>query len=158
VLYLSWNWTKVWIYYLAYTNVANKNCVKFSMKEVFKCRERRMMRWSMDKSSSLGMPMSPLEISNMYKRQSLGMPPMHPFFIGKNHVTFQNTIFLLLHALCVFLGASLLFLSVLFYFVCCNKWLDHKKFLLEKIYLLFIFQEHSVFHSYSSTNVGKGEW
>jgi hypothetical protein len=33
-----------WIYYRAYTNVANKNCVKFCMKEVFKCRERRMMR------------------------------------------------------------------------------------------------------------------
>jgi hypothetical protein len=34
-----------WIYYLAYTNVANENCVKFCMKKVFKCRERRMMRW-----------------------------------------------------------------------------------------------------------------
>jgi hypothetical protein len=33
-----------WIYYLAYTNVANENCVKFCMKKVFKCRERRMMR------------------------------------------------------------------------------------------------------------------
>jgi hypothetical protein len=33
-----------WIYYLAYINVANKNCVKFCMKEVFKCRERKMMR------------------------------------------------------------------------------------------------------------------
>jgi hypothetical protein len=33
-----------WIYYLAQTNVANENCVKFCMKEVFKCRERRMMR------------------------------------------------------------------------------------------------------------------
>jgi hypothetical protein len=33
-----------WIYYLAYTNVANENCVKFCMKEVFKCRERRMIR------------------------------------------------------------------------------------------------------------------
>jgi hypothetical protein len=38
----------------------------------------------------------------------LGMPPRHPFFIGKNHVTFQHTIFLLLRALYVFLGASLL--------------------------------------------------
>jgi hypothetical protein len=38
----------------------------------------------------------------------LGMPPRHPFFIGKNQVTFQHTIFLLFHALCVFLGASLL--------------------------------------------------
>jgi hypothetical protein len=66
----------------------------------------------MDKSSSLGMPMEPQEISKRYKRQSLGMPPRHPFFIGKNQVTFQHTIFLLLHALCVFLGASLLLLSV----------------------------------------------
>jgi hypothetical protein len=33
----------------------------------------------------------------------LGMPPRHPFFIGKNQVTIQHTIFLLLYALCVFL-------------------------------------------------------
>jgi hypothetical protein len=33
-----------WIYYLAYTNVANEYCVKLCMKEVFKCMERRMMR------------------------------------------------------------------------------------------------------------------
>jgi hypothetical protein len=32
------------------------------------------MRWSMDKSSRLGMPMSPQEISKWYKRQSLGTP------------------------------------------------------------------------------------
>jgi hypothetical protein len=32
-----------WIYYLPYTNVAYENSVKFCMKEVFKCRERRMM-------------------------------------------------------------------------------------------------------------------
>jgi hypothetical protein len=37
-----------------------------------------------------------------------------PFFIGKNQVTFQDTIFLLLHALCVFLGASV----VLVFFIC----------------------------------------
>jgi hypothetical protein len=33
-----------WIYYIAQTNVANENCVKFCMKEVFKCKERRIMR------------------------------------------------------------------------------------------------------------------
>jgi hypothetical protein len=38
-----------------------------------------------------------------------GCPRGTPFFIGKNQVTFQNTIFLLLHALCVFLRASVLF-------------------------------------------------
>jgi hypothetical protein len=30
---------------------------------------------------------SPQEISKKYKRQSLGMPQRHPFFIGKNQVT-----------------------------------------------------------------------
>jgi hypothetical protein len=44
----------------------------------------------------------------------------------------------LLHILCIFLGASLLLLSVFFCFVCCNKWLDPNKFLLEKT--------HSIFH------------
>jgi hypothetical protein len=48
---------------------------------------------------------SPQEISKKYKHQSLGMPPRHPFFIGKNPVTFQNTIFLLLHAGSLFSGA-----------------------------------------------------
>jgi hypothetical protein len=72
-----------------------------------------------------------------YKRQSLGMPPRHPFFIGKNQVTFQDTIFLLLHALYVFLGVSLLLLSVFFCFVCCNKWLDHIMFVLERDTLCF---------------------
>jgi hypothetical protein len=42
-----------------------------------------------------------------YKRQSLGMPPRHPFFIGKNQVTFRHIIFLLLHALCIFLKRQL---------------------------------------------------
>jgi hypothetical protein len=82
----------------------------------------------------------------------LGMPPMHPFFIGKNLVTFHHTIFLLFHILCIFLGALLL-LSVLFCFVCCNKWLDPNEFLLEDIYFVFHCQEHSIFHSYRSMSV-----
>jgi hypothetical protein len=57
----------------------------------------------------LGDAHAPQEISKKYKRQSLRMPQGTPFFIGKNQVTFQNTIFLLLHALCVFLGASVAF-------------------------------------------------
>jgi hypothetical protein len=67
---------------------------------------------------------SPQEISKKYKHQSLGMPPRHPFFIGKNQGTFQDTIFLLLHALCVFLGASVvlvLFISLVL-FAAINGW------------------------------------
>jgi hypothetical protein len=67
---------------------------------------------------------SPQEISKKYKRQSLGMPLRHPFFIGKNQVTFQDTIFLLLHALCVFLGESvvLVFFICLVLFAAINGW------------------------------------
>jgi hypothetical protein len=84
----------------------------------------------MDKSSSLGMPMLPQEISKRYKRQSMGMPPRHPFFFGKNQVTFQHTIFLLFHALCVLLGASVVF-SIqfcLFLFAAINGWTPKNSF------------------------------
>jgi hypothetical protein len=83
----------------------------------------------------------------------LGDAPRHPFFIGKNQVIFQDTLFLLLRILCVFLGASLLLLSVFFYFVCCNKWLDPNMFPLENMHYVFHCQEHSSFHSYRSTSV-----
>jgi hypothetical protein len=83
----------------------------------------------------------------------LGDAPTHPFLIGKNQVTFQDTIFLLLHILCVLIEASLLSLSVLFCFVCCNKWLYPNKFLLEKTHSVLHCQEHSSFHSYRSPSV-----
>jgi hypothetical protein len=44
----------------------------------------------------------------------------------------------LLRMLCVFLGASLFSLLVLFCFVCCNKWFDPNIFLLEKTHSIFI--------------------
>jgi hypothetical protein len=67
---------------------------------------------------------SPQEISKKYKRQSLGMPPRHPFFISKNQVTFQDTIFLLLHALCIFLGVSVVLVVIISFvlFAAINGW------------------------------------
>jgi hypothetical protein len=89
----------------------------------------------------LGDAHAPQEISKRYKRQSLGMPPRHPFFIGKNQVTFQHTIFLLLHALCIF---SWSILSLVFSFVCYNKWLDPNKYPLEKL-PCFLFAKNTPF-------------
>jgi hypothetical protein len=63
----------------------------------------------MDKSSSLGMPMHPKKYPRSTSVKAWGCPRGTPFFIGKNQVIFQNTIFLLLYALCVFLGASVFF-------------------------------------------------
>jgi hypothetical protein len=83
----------------------------------------------------------------------LGDALRHPFFIDKYQVTFQDTIFLLLRILCVFLGASLFLLSVFFCFVFYSKWLDPNIFLLEKTHSIFYCLEHSSFHSYRSTSV-----
>jgi hypothetical protein len=86
--------------------------------------------------------MHPKKYSRGTSVKAWGCPRGTPSSV-KNQVTFQHTIFLLLHALCIFLWASLLFILVFFCFVCCNKCLDPNKFLLEEIYLLFICQEHS---------------
>jgi hypothetical protein len=78
----------------------------------------------MDKSSSLGMPcITPRNIQEV-QASKLGDAPRHPFLIGKNQVTVQDTIFLLLHALCVFLGASvvLVFLVSIVLFAAINGW------------------------------------
>jgi hypothetical protein len=47
----------------------------------------------MDKSSSLGMPMSPQEISKRYKRQSLGMPRDTPSSSAKIRSHFKTLYF-----------------------------------------------------------------
>src|SRR3954452_11526564 len=62
----------------------------------------------MDKSSNLGMsPGHPKKYPRGPSVKAWGCP-RHPLFINKKHqVIFQCAIFLLLHALCVVLGASL---------------------------------------------------
>jgi hypothetical protein len=82
----------------------------------------------------------------------LGDAPRHPFFIGKNQVIFQDTIFYCF-VFYAFFFASLLLLSVFFCLVCCNKWLDPNKFLLEEMNFVFHCQKHSSFHSYRSMSV-----
>jgi hypothetical protein len=65
--------------------------------------------------------------------------PRHPLLRQQKYqVIFQEIIFLLLHMLCVVLGASLFLFLVLFCFVCSNKWLDPSMFLLEKTHSVFI--------------------
>jgi hypothetical protein len=51
------------------------------------------MRWSMNKSSSLWLPMSPQEISKRSKRQSLGMPRGTPSSSAKIMSSFKTLYF-----------------------------------------------------------------
>jgi hypothetical protein len=108
----------------------------------------------MDKSSSLGMPMHPNKKTRSTSVKSWGCPRGTPSSSAK--IRSPKTLFLLLHALCVFLGAYLLLLSVLFCFAFCNKWLDRIMFVLERNILhfslprtlqfsLFLFNEYSLF-------------
>jgi hypothetical protein len=107
-----WFWVETWskkglIQCYACTNVANRFVFSFVWRKFSSVGIGEW--WDELKNGQkikLGDAHAPQEISKRYKRQSLGMPPRHPFFIGKNQVTFQHTIFLLLHALYVFLGAS----------------------------------------------------
>ena len=65
--------------------------------------------------------------------------PRHPLLHQQKYqVIFQDTIFLLLHILCVVLGASLFLFIVFFSFVCYNKWLDPIIHVLEETHSVLI--------------------
>jgi hypothetical protein len=70
----------------------------------------------MDKSSSLGMSMSPQEISKRYKRQSLGMPKVTPSSSTKTsgHLS-RHYIFVASYAMCC--SWSVFIFCFQFYFV-----------------------------------------
>jgi hypothetical protein len=86
----------------------------------------------------------------------LGDAPRHPFFIGKNQVIFQDTIFLLLRILCIFLES--LYFRFQFSFVlfaAINGWTPtyffwrrHTPFFIAKNTLVFTLFVQRVF-SYS---------
>jgi hypothetical protein len=92
-------------------------------------------------------------LRNIQKVQAskLGDALRHPFFIGKNQVIFQDTIFLLLRILCFFL--ELLYFHFQFcFFAVINGWITSCLFWRET-YSVFYCQEHSSFHSFHSTSV-----
>ena len=76
--YLCRNWTQV-ILYLDLLMLLIKNFVKFCMKEVFKCRERRMMRWDEEwtKAQAWGCPCHPKTYSRSTSVKAWGFP-RHP--------------------------------------------------------------------------------
>jgi hypothetical protein len=97
------------------------------------------------KSSSLGMPMSPQEISKRYKLQSLGMPRGTPSSSAKMRSPFKTLYFYCFIFYAFFLEHHFFLLSVFFCFVCCNKWLDHIMFVLERDISIFIAKNTLVF-------------
>ena len=91
-------------FYFECTNTPNKNCVKFCMKEVFKCRERRMMWWDEEwtKAQAWGFPCTPRNIQEV-QASKLGDAQGIPSSSTKQHVISLCAISLLFHMLCVVL-------------------------------------------------------
>jgi hypothetical protein len=77
----------------------------------------------MDKSSSLGMPMSPQEISKKYKRQSLGMPHGTPSSSTKisGHLS-RHYIFIASYAMCFSWSVFIFAFSFFLLFATINGW------------------------------------
>jgi hypothetical protein len=116
------------------------------------------MSWSMDKSSSLGMPMSPQEISNRYKRQSLGMPRGTPSSSAKIRSSFK-TLYFYCFMYYVFFLERLYFLCQFSFvlFAAINGWTPtnffwrrHTPFFIAKNTLVFTLIVQRVF-SFSTT-------
>jgi hypothetical protein len=77
-----------------------------------------------------------------------------PFFINKNtRSSFKTLYFNYFICYVLFLEHQLFLFLVFFCFVCCNKWLDHTIFVLERDTLHFHCLEHSSVHSYCSASV-----
>jgi hypothetical protein len=70
----------------------------------------------MDKSSSLGMPISPQGISKKYKRQSLGMPHGTPSSSTKisGHLS-RHYIFIASYAMCFYWSVFIFAFSILLF-------------------------------------------
>ena len=110
------------------------------------------MRGRMDKSSSLGMPMSPQEILKRYKRQSLGMPKASP---SSTKASGNSSLpFIMLHMHCVILGASFGFTFSISLFPFSINWHGpHHSCFGGDTRSVFIAKERSVFTSSFSASV-----
>jgi hypothetical protein len=83
------------------------HCYAYSRKEIFKCTDWRVMRWVEEwtKAWAWGFPYHPKKYPRSTSVKAWGCPRGTPSSSAK--IRSQDTIFLLLHALCVFLGASI---------------------------------------------------
>jgi hypothetical protein len=112
----------------------------------------------MDKSSRLGMPMSPQEISKRYKRQSLGMPRGTPSSSAKIRSPFKTLYFIASYAMCYswsvscfcFQFAFVLFAAINGWITSCLFWRETHSVFIAKNTLVFTLIVQRVF-SFSST-------
>jgi hypothetical protein len=104
------------------------------MKEVFKCRDWKMMRWVEEwtKAQAWGCPCRPKKYPRSTSVKAWGCPRGTPSS-AKIRSPFKTLYFYCFMHYAFFLESQLFLVFSLFSFVCCNKWLDPNKLLLEKL-------------------------
>jgi hypothetical protein len=138
VFYLSWNWTKGGSTILHTLMLLMRIVWSFVWRKFSNVgKEEWWDKMKYGQNLKIGdAHVTPRNIQEV-QASKLGDSPRHPFFINKNTRSSFKILFLLLHILCVFLGASLFLLSVYFVlFAVINGWI---------IPCLFWRETHSVF-------------
>jgi hypothetical protein len=103
------------------------------MKEVFKCRDWRIMRWVEErtKAQAWGCPCTPRNIQEI-QASKLGHVPEAPL-LHRQKLDHLSTHYIFIASFTMHFSWSVSCFSFQFCFVCCNKWFDPNKFLLEKL-------------------------
>jgi hypothetical protein len=109
------------------------------MKEVFKCRIRRVIGWDevWTKAQAWGCTCHPKKYPRGTSVKAWGCPRGTPCLSIKIRSPFNTLYFYCFIFYAFFLERQLFLLSVFFCFGYCNKWLDHIMFVLERDFLRF---------------------
>src|SRR3954469_5845208 len=123
------------------------NYVEFWVKEVFKCRERRMMPWEEEwtKAQAWGCPLDTPRNIQEVQASKLGDARGTPASSIKSTRSFFNALYFYCFMHYVLFLERLYFFCVFILFVCSIK-LDPSCFVLERDTLLNSYIEHSSFH------------
>jgi hypothetical protein len=130
------------------------------MKEVFKYRDWRMMRWDEEwtKDQAWGCLCTPRNIQEVQASKLGDAPETPPSSSAKIRSPFKTLYFYCFIFYVFFLERQLFSLSVLFWFVCYNKWLDHIMFVLERDLLRFSFAKNTLIFTLIVQRVFSFSW
>jgi hypothetical protein len=144
MLYMLWFWVETWskkrlIHYYAYTNVTNRIVLSFVWR---KFSSVGIGEWWDEVKNGQNLKLGDAHATpKKYPRgtsvKAWGCLRGTPSSSAKIRWPFKTLYFYCFKHYAFFLERQLFLLSFLFYFVWCNKWLDHIIFVLERAMLHF---------------------
>jgi hypothetical protein len=153
VLYFSWNWTKGGSTIVLTLMLLIRIVWSFVWRKFSSVGKGEWWDEVWTKYQAWGCPCHPNKYPRSTSIKAWGCPEAPPSSLTNIRSLFKTLYFYCFVFYAFFLERQLFLLSVLFYFVFCNKWLDHMMFVLERDLIRFHCQEHSSFHSYRSMSI-----